>query len=250
MRHKVFLRDETSAALVETDQAFELKPGDVIDVAGFPIVSSTKPRLQNAVIRRVGQRAVHLPRTLAPGALLAADHDSELVRIEATLLTEVTTPAGRSLVLKAGETVFEASHDPQSTAPIDGLGSGTLVSVTGIYAFESGPPPAFRMLLRSGGDIVLLAAPPWWTPRHSLVLGIFMAVIGLAGVVWARVVASRNALVRQQYRAIIAERSRLASELHDTLEQGLAGIQLQLGAVAKSLDSAPQIGTTRPRDRL
>ena len=67
-----------------------------------------------------------------------------------------------------------------------------------------------------------------------------MAVIGVAGVVWARVVASRNALVRQQYRAIIAERSRLASELHDTLEQGLAGIQLQLGAVAKSLDSAPQ----------
>ena len=56
VRHKVYVRDETSAALIETDQSFELKPGDVIDVAGFPIVSSTKPRLQNAVIRRVGQR--------------------------------------------------------------------------------------------------------------------------------------------------------------------------------------------------
>ena len=87
---------------------------------------------------------------------------------------------------------------------------------------------------------MLLAASPWWTPRHSLVLGLFMAVAGLVGVVWARVVATRNALAQQQYRAIIAERSRLATELHDTLEQGLAGIQLQLGAVAKSLDSAPQ----------
>jgi signal transduction histidine kinase len=236
VRHKVYVRDETSAALIETDQPFELKPGDVIDVAGFPIVGSTKPRLQNAVIRRVAQGVAPAPRILAHDALLAADHDSELVRVDAVLLTEVTTPAGRSLVLK----VFEASHDPQSTASSMGLGSGARVAVTGIYAFESGPPPSFRVLLRSAGDVVLLAAPPWWTERHSLVLGVFMAVTGLIGLVWARVIASRNALVRQQYHAIIAERSRLASELHDTLEQGLAGIQLQLGAVAKSLDSAPQ----------
>jgi signal transduction histidine kinase len=240
VRHKVYVQDETSAALVETDQPFELAPGDVVDVVGFPIVSSTKPRLQNAVIRRVEQGAIPAPRSLAPDALLAARHDSELVRVEAELLTEVTTPAGRSLVLKAGETVFEASHDPQSTAAGGGLGSGARVAVTGIYAFEPGPPAAFRVLLRSAGDVALLAAPPWWTERHSLVLGVCMAVTGLVGLVWARVIASRNALVREQYRAIIAERSRLASELHDTLEQGLAGIQLQLGAVAKSLDSAPQ----------
>ena len=62
----------------------------------------------------------------------------------------------------------------------------------------------------------------------------------MAGLVWARGNANRHARVQRQYRAIIAERSRLASELHDTLEQGLAGIQLQLGAVAKSLDTSPQ----------
>ena len=240
VRHRVYVRDATSAALIETDQPVAFTPGDVIDVAGFPIVSSTKPRLQNAVMRRVGRDDVPVPRTLSPDALLSAEHDSELVRVDAVLLTEVTTPAGRSLVLKVGETVFEASHDPQSTAPTSTPGVGARVAVTGIYAFETGPPAAFRILLRSGRDVVLLAAAPWWTPRHSLVLGLFMAVAGLVGVVWARVVATRNALVQQQYRAIIAERSRLATELHDTLEQGLAGIQLQLGAVAKSLDSAPQ----------
>ena len=73
-------------------------------------------------------------------------------------------------------------------------------------------------------------------------LGLFVAtaVTGIIGLVWARMNANRNARVQQQYRAIIAERSRLASELHDTLEQGLAGIQLQLGAVAKTLDTSPQ----------
>ena len=93
------------------------------------------------------------------------------MRIDAVLLTEVTTPAGRSLVLRAGDTVFEASHDPRRRHRATASPSGTLVSVTGIYVFESGPPPAFHLLLRSPADIVVLASPPWWTPRHSLVLG-------------------------------------------------------------------------------
>lgn len=240
VRHRIYVRDETSAALIETEQPFELIPGDVIDVVGFPIVSSTKPALKNAIIRRASHAVPPAPGILPRETLLAAGHDSELVRVDAVLLTEVTTPAGRSLVLKAGDTVFEAFHDPLSSASTTGLGSGTLVSVTGIYVFESGPPPAFRILLRSAGDVVLLAAPPWWTPRHSLVLGVFVAVTVLAGLVWTRMIVNRNARVRQQYHAIIAERSRLASELHDTLEQGLAGIQLQLGAVGRSLDSSPQ----------
>ena len=40
---------------------------------------------------------------------------------------------------------------------------------------------------------------------------------------------------RQQYQAVLTERSRVGRELHDTLEQGLAGIALQLEAVAGSL---------------
>ena len=57
VRHRIYVRDETSAALIETEQPFELAPGDVVDVAGFPVVSSTKPTLKNAVVRRVGHVA-------------------------------------------------------------------------------------------------------------------------------------------------------------------------------------------------
>ena len=56
VRHEIYVRDETSAALIETEQPFTLAPGDIVDVAGFPVVSSTKPRLQNAVMRRVERR--------------------------------------------------------------------------------------------------------------------------------------------------------------------------------------------------
>jgi signal transduction histidine kinase len=241
VRHEIYVRDETSAALIETDQPFTLAPGDIVDVAGFPVVSSTKPRLQNAVVRRASRGEVAAPRIITRDTLLGAAHDSELVRIDGVLLTEVVTPAGRSLVLRAGNTVFEAGYDPSSSAPHTTPAAGTLVSVTGIYVFESGPPPAFHVLLRSPADVVVLASPPWWTPQHTLVLAGFVAAILIAGLIWARMHANKHEAVQQQYRAIIAERSRLASELHDTLEQGLTGIQLQLGAVAKSLDtSSPQ----------
>ena len=71
------------------------------------------------------------------------------------------------------------------------------------------------------------------------------AVTGIVGLGWIRIIANRNALAQEHYRAIIAERSRLATELHDTLEQGLAGIQLQLGAVARTLDSLKGDDTCR-----
>jgi len=45
---------------------------------------------------------------------------------------------------------------------------------------------------------------------------------------------------RQQYQAVLNERSRVGRELHDTLEQGLAGIALQLEAVAGSLETSPE----------
>jgi signal transduction histidine kinase len=244
VRHEIYVRDDTSAALIETEQPFTLVPGDIVDVAGFPVVSSTKPRLLNAVVRRASGGNVPTPQALTHDTLLGAAHDSQLVRVDGVLLTEVVTPAGRSLVLRAGNTIFEANHDPSSRLSGAGAGAGltagTLVSVTGVYVFESGPPPAFHLLMRSPADIVVLASPPWWTPRHSMVLAAFVAAILIAALIWARVNANKHAAVQRQYRAIIAERSRLASELHDTLEQGLAGIQLQLGAVAKTIDTSPK----------
>ena len=58
-----------------------------------------------------------------------------------------------------------------------------------------------------------------------------------ATAVWMSAAAKRR---RQQYQAVLTERSRVARELHDTLEQGLAGIALQLEAVGGSLAASPE----------
>ncbi|MBI3652438.1 MAG: hypothetical protein HY231_15565 [Acidobacteria bacterium] len=46
--------------------------------------------------------------------------------------------------------------------------------------------------------------------------------------------------VRAQFAAVLAERNRLARDIHDTLAQGFVGIGLQLQAVGKMLSTSPQ----------
>jgi signal transduction histidine kinase len=72
--------------------------------------------------------------------------------------------------------------------------------------------------------------------RHTAVMVFILALGGCAAFFWVRTTSRRK---RQQYQAVLTERSRVARELHDTLEQGLAGISLQLEAVAGSLDGSP-----------
>lgn len=54
-------------------------------------------------------------------------------------------------------------------------------------------------------------------------------------------VEAQTALLLEQEReaATLAERSRLAREIHDTIAQGLAGIAVQIGAAQRALESAP-----------
>jgi signal transduction histidine kinase len=149
----------------------------------------------------------------------------------------LTSPGERVLVLKRGETVFEAGIDQSKAGPdLDAIRSGSLVSVVGVYSYQSGPPPSFRLVLRSPADVVVVAAAPWWTLRHTAVMVFMLFTAGCVGLVWATTAAKRK---RQQYQAVLSERNRVARELHDTLEQGLAGIALQLEAVSGSLDVSP-----------
>jgi signal transduction histidine kinase len=212
-----------------------------VDVVGFPAVTPTKPELRGGILHRLGSEREPAPTALALTRALSPDHDAELVRIEGALLGMVTHSEERVLVLKAGTLVFDAVVDLGAVGTsLDSLRPGSLVSVTGVYAFQWGPPPSFRILMRSSRDVVLRQEAPWWTFRHTLVVLAILGVVAPAAFVWERTIAKKNALIRRQYRAILAERSRLARELHDTLEQGLAGINLQLEAVSGNLEaSAP-----------
>jgi signal transduction histidine kinase len=236
IRHVLYVDDGTGGARIETEQTDRVRPGTVIEVAGFPAVTPGKPILTNAIFRVAGE--ARQPEAVAVGGanVLTAENDATLVRMEGDFLSMLRSPTQRSLVLKVGETVFDAALDASTaTGALERIRPGSVIAVTGVYSYQWGPPPSFRLFLRSSADVVVISPAPWWTLQHTAVMVVMLTLVASTGGLWMRATANRK---RQQYQAVLSERSRVGRELHDTLEQGLAGIALQLEAVAGSLEAS------------
>jgi signal transduction histidine kinase len=234
----VYVKDGTSGARIEMEEAPRARPGDVVDVAGFPAVTPGKPILRNAIVRVIGTDREPVAVDLSTTNAITPESDAELVRVLGEVLSVVTTPAERVLVLKMGETVFDAGFEKSEAGDkLQQIRPGSLVSVTGVYSYQWGPPPSFRLFLRSPDDVAVLRAAPWWTMRHTAVMLVMLTVATGVSAFWMRTMTKRK---RQQYQAVLTERNRVARELHDTLEQGLTGITLQLEAVSATLQSSPE----------
>jgi signal transduction histidine kinase/ligand-binding sensor domain-containing protein len=78
--------------------------------------------------------------------------------------------------------------------------------------------------------------PPFWqTGWFGLAAVLSLAALGFI------LHASRLRRVRQRFVAVLGERQRLSRELHDTLEQGLAGIALQVDSARQHLGRRPEV---------
>jgi signal transduction histidine kinase len=238
IRHVLYVDDGTGGARIETEQTQPVRPGTVVEVAGFPAVTPGKPILTNAIFRVAGRGPQPAALAVDGASVLTPENDAALVRMEGHFLSMLTSPTQRILVLRVGETVFDAVLDAAAaTGALEQIRPGSVIAVTGVYSYQWGPPPSFRLFLRSPGDVSVIAAAPWWTLRHTAVMVVMLALVASGAGLWVRTTANRK---RQQYQAVLTERSRVGRELHDTLEQGLAGISLQLEAVAGSLETSPE----------
>ncbi len=86
-----------------------------------------------------------------------------------------------------------------------------------------------------GVRLPLRVRPPFWQAGwFAAVAALSLAGVGLL------LHASRVRRVRQRLLAVLGERRRLSRELHDTLEQGLAGIALQVDSARQHLGRRPQ----------
>jgi len=245
----LFMRDGAQALLVRTKQTGSLEPGDRVDVIGFPAMGEWTPILEDAAFQKIGHVA---PRPAAPitaAEALTGTHDSALVQIEGVIMDWVQRRNEEILVLQAGSVIFDAMIEKAGEASeLAAFPKGSTVRVNGICLVEVGDrraPHAFRLLLRSAQDVTLIARPPWWTLPRLLWSLAGMSLAMLLGWIW---VAALGYRVRQQTgiitqklkrEAALEERTRLAREFHDTLEQEFTGIRLQLEAVKSKFTESP-----------
>ena len=89
-----------------------------------------------------------------------------------------------------------------------------------------------------------LIKPPFY--RTLWFLG--LSTIALAGIIFAAY-KMRVRVIRSQFDAVLAERTRIAREVHDTLAQGFVGVSVQLELTAHSLAQSHVLEASQQVDR-
>ncbi len=249
----LFLQSEGKGLRVVTSQNTRVEPGDELDVMGFPAVGESAPLLEDAAFRRIGHEtppeAVNLDLEADweryDGALVSTD--AKVVQHEARsdglvdLLLQHQNGTLINVTLNAGNSAHRLMSIPLNSE----------LRIRGICMVRSGGlwemPESIRLLVRTPDEVVVLRAPSWWNLRHTLeLLGITVGAF-LVLMLWAVVLRRRlheqiDVLRRKlQSGAVLEERNRIARELHDTLEQELAGITLQLDLAADSFQKSPRV---------
>ncbi len=247
----LFVQNRGKGLRVLTQQDTHLEIGDVVDVTGFPALGESAPVLENAVFHRTGHEAAPEPLKFDVDAAWER-YDGALVSADGRLLQRQLQPDGLNLLLQQGGMVFGVTlQGGSSTGNLLSIPLNSELRIAGICLVRSGGlwhvPESFRLLLRSPKDVVVLRAPSWWNlPRTLWLLGITAGVL-LVMTIWVVVLGRRGreqmAIIRQKLRsgAVLEERNRIARELHDTLEQELTGITMQLDLAVDCFSQSPRI---------
>jgi len=249
----LFLQSQGKGLRVVTRQNARVEVGDEVDVSGFPAVGESAPYLEDAAFRRIGREAPPTPVQLNLNSPWET-YDGALIVTDAKVVQHEQRPDGlTALVLQYRDgTLFNATSSGQDAAQrLMAIPLNSEVRIKAICLVRSGGlwelPESMRLLVRSPEDVVVLRAGTWWTLRHTWqLLGITVAalfVVLLWTLVLRRRLREQMEVVRRKLRsgAVLEERNRIARELHDTLEQELAGITMQLDLAADSFQRSPRV---------
>ena len=178
------------------------------------------------------------------------DHNDDLVQMDALLLNFFRYNQEEILVLQQSNFIFNV-HLPENeqTRTLETLAKGSMLRVTGVCEVQlDNWQRTFQLLSQSPANVAVLRPPVWWNLPHALgvlagVTVCFAAVLGIVIGQSRRRINEHLRAWRQaeaQFTAVNKERNRLAGELHDSLEQALVGIGMQLEAGLKTCSATPE----------
>lgn len=242
-----YVRDSSGSTLVLTPSRADLRPGTQVAIDGFGAIGSFRPILRATSVTMTGQGPHPAPQTMdfhpRDGG---PNQHGELVTLEAEFLGRQTGRDETILQCRYGPDIFEAIL-PQASPVLPRMTPGDHLALTGICELVTNHPlprlewvTGFRLQLANTDAIRIVHRAPWWTTRRLLTA--LATTSGAALVFGIGVVALRRRVKKQvaiiagevEKRAVSTERERMARDLHDTLEQQLTGVAMQLESLANS----------------
>lgn len=208
----LFIQDEQEGLHCQTKRRTPLRPGDRVEVLGFPAKGEYTPMLQDTVYRRVGSGTPVQPAEIGLDEALAGTHDCRLVRIQAKLLEHTQRGREQFMVLQKDNFVFQAFlAQNEDGSGFSEVPVGSEVVITGICLIERGSSwqagenwraRSFRILLPSPADVTVLRSPPWWNVRRVLWMAAALGIVALATSAWVAILRRRvqhqTKIIRQQ----------------------------------------------------
>lgn len=241
-----YLRDGKGSAFVQAVTTERLTPGTCVKVEGYGAIAPFRPLLRATRVTQISKG----PR---PEPLVMDFHSKNVTLLQMEYVTVVADVVAirniqdeTILQCQADGTLFEAIL-PHGSLPHPSYISGDRLRLTGICELTTTHPipraewvNGFRIRLANQEAVTLLSRGPWWTPaRLYTALGVMTAaaLFGAFGTLFFRRVVNRQASMigeKLGHEAVSNERERMARDLHDTLEQQLTGVAMQLESLVKS----------------
>lgn len=236
------------------------RPGEGVCAAGTVTTDLFRLNLVDAVVRKSkGAELSQVDEDIVVGSQFERDMQSlrnkilylgKTVRVKGTVerVMHANNSSAR-IELAADGFKITAVADP-SRISIDALEPGSVAEVTGAFVTDGDnwhPDETFPrigewvLIMRSQQDIRITCKAPWWTTGRLLAVAaiLFAALAASFAYIYAlRLLANRRgrALFKEQIARAdaqlrVEERTRLATELHDSLSQNLSGIACQINVV-------------------
>jgi signal transduction histidine kinase len=274
-----YIQDGRRGVRVESRSTLPLEPGDAVEVSGFVEMVDHFGKISEASVRKLGRRerpaAAVMERkrvlgTMRPGILTNADDvDGVFARLRGKLVKIDLSPARepRLLVESEGHVVPVIVTRTSDRSLPGELHPGCDLEADGVFRVELSSqwpaqeypfPASFHVLADSARDIRVTRGAPWWTPARLWILSSTICLALVGTLAWNRLlrrkVEIRSAELARaiqarseaavKFDATLAERERLAADLHDSLEQLLTSLALQLEAGCALREKVPDRSAT------
>ena len=207
-----FMQDHSGGAFVHTREPTTLALGDRIEVAAFPEPGGATPSLMDALAKLISHGPLPAPEVIDASQPLKVEWDCKLASIEGECVDEVRGKNSLTLIMRAGEGVFEGiCAFPEIDQVLGGNMRGARIVFTGVVAVELddvNAPEHMHITARRLDDVRIIRPPPWWTASRAL--GLFgtatmlLAAWGIQGL-W------RQARLKEKYRLIFDNATDLVS---------------------------------------
>ncbi len=226
-----YVQDSTGGAEVDGLSTQGLKIGDELLVTGHPQDVETGLTLSQSRVDLLWHGSPVPPLSVTPDDAALGKFAALLIEVNGRFIDTERRNGETWLRLESGHKVFLARFNTAGgSSLLPQIETGSMVRLRGVCSLQPRDTQyqgGFAILLRSAEDVAVISGPPWWSLRHLIELGILLGVLVIA------VHLSLVQVLKGRFRAIMAERSRLGHELHDTLAQSFAGLSYQIQAAKK-----------------